>query len=722
MMRKTPYGCVLRRLSGDKKRRLTVVISLRTHAAYDVVQRLQYRREDTDTPDEVNFLVVDDGSDAEGAARVVAMCEQLGFDYLRLETSGQKFALARTRNLGAMYATGEFVLFEDVDLIAYPGFYRSLLLEIEAQEMTNNVHEMLSVPVGFFTPLGTETYFATAPALRQSRFLRYLFEGRSDIIGNVFPASSVVLIHRYFYLSIGGHNEAFQGWGLEDLEFNYRCTKLANRFLEPSDPEYLVLGKEFSQGTRYRGWRMRYRLHGDELASKGIVQWHAHHPVNPEWNNASAHARNMELFHECVQRFDEKGHYLEALPDMNRGRSLSFNKGVFVHHRGLIPWLGERHIVSYKSFDEASILDYIRVNDISKVVFTNPYASDERLSIYKAVKAAGIPHYVSERGALRNSLVVDPSGFCAESLNYTESRWNRELTDAEHKRVRAYISDERSRSETLEQQPPRRGARETLAALGIAPDKKVLFVPLQSRSDVTIKYFCGDIESYDKFIELVADVTRRLDKSWVVVVKPHPLSKRDETVPGAIVTKDAHIKDLLDIADWVLLINSGVGVLSALWGKPVIHTGRAFYASELLNRKAITSDDVLRHLESGFRPTQEASERFISYLISSAYCFGAMTTQLRDYTDDSMMSTTEGFDCYESRVDGTTLLMMPEDRSQTRVPASAPAYARFNRSLIDDSTGAPLARGPLGKLGRKARKLVMNPRAFVRDALVKRTR
>ena len=273
------------------------------------------------------------------------------------------------------------------------------------------------------------------------------------------------------------------------------------------------------------------------------------------------------------------------------------------------------------------------------MIFTNPYASETRLTVYQKVRAAEIPFYVVERGAFSDSMFIDDTGFCCESTRYLREHWPTELSTHRLKSIREYISRETSSGAALEKQGDRLGARTARQQLGIPPQKKILFVPFQSRSDTTVTQFADPIGSFDNFVELVREVTANLPSDWVVLFKNHPLSTLHEIVPGAKDVGDMHIKDLLEMTNYVLLMNSGVGVLSILFNRPCIYAAQAFYADNSLNRSASTSERVLTLLLEGFTLDQDSRLRFLSYLLEDFYSFGKFTVTEKHYTDTARLSS-----------------------------------------------------------------------------------
>jgi len=655
---------------------LTVIITLRASEHYDMASRLRYRMLDTCLPDEVVFSVVDDASPEPEANKIESICAELGFAYHRIDSKKASFCAATARNFGASVATTRFIVHEDIDLFPYPGFYQDIIDEIDIQELKDDASRFITVPALYLSEAGTMA--AVSGQTSKNKIMHELLT-RGPSVTSYLPASSVILVDRLHYLSIGGYNERFNGWGLEDLEFAYRLTRANNTFASPFDHRFLSEGA-FATETRYRGWRAQFRLHGELLGRKGTVIFHAHHPKDGAWRNKELHAANKRLFRECVEKFDQSGQYLPSLPMRERGKSLIFGRGTFAYNPALLPLWGDTEVKGYQDFAAMDIASYARENHIDRLIFTNPYANTQRLAVYNAARAAKIPYFVVERGALTDSMFIDDTGFCCESTRYQRKYWPEELDGARLKRVKSYIESEVNSSSALEKQGARLGSRQARQTLGISDTKRVLFIPFQSRSDTTVNYFAGDIGSFDNFVSLVKEVVNALPPDWVVVFKKHPLSVVQEDVPGAVDIGNMHIKDILDICDYVLLMNSGVGVLSLLFGKPVIYTAQAFYADDALNRKASSAGDVLSLLKEGFSVDEGSRLRFISYLLEDFYSFGKFTVREKQHTENAKLTITERIDYYRINLLGTRLL---NGNGGARViDVGAPIYDPFREWIV----------------------------------------
>ena len=122
--------------------RLTVVIPVRfTHDRNDMLERLSYVGEDHLLPKEVSVLVIDDGSPRRMGEEIRRHCQELDYSYARIDSEYHPFSIARARNAGASLARSDYVMFQDVDLIPYDGFYNAILKEIKVQGLDRSRHQ-----------------------------------------------------------------------------------------------------------------------------------------------------------------------------------------------------------------------------------------------------------------------------------------------------------------------------------------------------------------------------------------------------------------------------------------------------------------------------------------------------------------------------------------------------------------------------------------------------
>lgn len=309
--------------------------------------------------------------------------------------------------------------------------------------------------------------------------------------------------------------------------------------------------------------------------------------------------------------------------------------------------LGDRFSAAYKSIEDTlgdlgdlsfreegsfvkaeDAITHVRNSSFDLVIMPNPYGNERRRWIYTHLKNLDFPVLVFDRGALPGSWFFD-LGFNADSQTYHPLRWDKPLSDEEKLHIERYIENAKELP-PLEAQGERLGGEQLKQKLGLT-NRKVLFVPFQRPSDTTIKFFSGQIESYENFIALINKTKKLLQElapEWTIVAKRHPLEQTRPMTDVTFVDDDTHVHDLVEMADFVLLVNSGVGVIASLFNTPVLHAGNAFYSHPGLNRSVTTAEDVVYWVQKGLSVCEDTRNRFTHHLVKNVYSFGTFETEL----------------------------------------------------------------------------------------------
>jgi glycosyltransferase involved in cell wall biosynthesis len=168
-------------------------------------------------------IVTDDGSGPETEQLIRSLQSRCGFDLRHVRQDDRGFRLARVRNLGLAAARGEYVVFTDQDCLAGAGFLaahrqksrRRRIVQGGRRHFTKSVTKaILSRPVDWLNRLDLRAYS-----------IRHLDE---DILVHAFArrfgalTGSNVAGFREDFLSVGGFDEKYSGWGGEDLDLGYR--------------------------------------------------------------------------------------------------------------------------------------------------------------------------------------------------------------------------------------------------------------------------------------------------------------------------------------------------------------------------------------------------------------------------------------------------------------------------------------------------------------------
>ncbi len=280
--------------------KLTVIVPIRAIAGRDIAERLAYAVADPFVPHEdVGFLVVDDGSPETQRRRHEEACGRLGMQYVFLQTADKPPNMARARNAGVRQAKTPYILFMDVDLHPYPGYYRDILRQIQVQQIERHHDDLVMTGVVYLTEEGSRKFLQMAPHERRDFFLADVITRRW--IEKISTGTSVTLMHRTRYAELGGYDESFEQWGYEDLEFNLRMMYRSGRFVLPDAFEKDIGSFDAPPGA-YRGWKSLYRLYGDITAQERIFLFHIWHPVDRDNAYIRGYERNRRRFVRCLHR------------------------------------------------------------------------------------------------------------------------------------------------------------------------------------------------------------------------------------------------------------------------------------------------------------------------------------------------------------------------------------------------------------------------------------
>ncbi len=569
----------------------------------------------------------------------------------------------------------------------YPGFYSEVIRECDVSGLSESCDNFLMFGVIYLTEQATEQFFETEPESRRQKFIHHLLHDDKSVVEKFSTGTSVTVWCRHYYLASGGNDEDFNGWGYEDLEFACRAIRRRKKFALPA--EFALDYRNFQSITEYKGWKSIYRLFGDMTFQKGMVMFHAWHPVHEASNYMAAKAKNRKLFERKIAAFRDHGVEPDSLSLFNSGKSLVLRDNPWVTNRWARPFLGEIVHIDEDHLDPENILGFLAEYEFDRVVFHNPYANERIQALYSCVKRANFPFIVVERGALPDSVFFDENGFNADSESYHEKRWNRPLTHERRVATLEYIKNTLSNDESLEAQPDRLGLGAIRKRLRISTGKKILVAFLQRPTDTVIKNFMGPLGTYDEFLRLLARLPYTMPPDWVLLVKQHPLEAEKIAIPGAIDADDFNTKDLVELSNATIFVNSGVGLLGIMAGKTVLHCGDAFYGHEGVAKRVITHEEVNAALMS-FVPDREKALRFVSYLVNEFYSFGRFSTRKVRWHDGSWMTATTAIDFYTLRVPGHAEVRR-QLRDSVEVASSSILFDRYRTNSGDLNLGTTTA-------------------------------
>jgi len=630
---------------------LTVIVPVRvTKARYDLIDRIEQCFADTEIPNTVDVIIVDDGSKDKDYIEL----KKKEKDRFKVMRTGAKyydhFSPARARNFAAQRATGDLIMFMDADLIPYPGFFRDVIREANLLAIKENVHRFLMLPVIYLTEAGLELMETTPSSEWRATFINSMLVNDRNVIEKFSSGTSVIVLDRLYYLARGGQDIGFEGWGYEDYEFANRLIRRDRRYPLPS--EWLSMAGNFMTINKYEGWKSIYRLYGDWMAAKAIYLFHIPHPIEQTY-----HSRKEQNMRYLIERMKEDASKTPVepppLPDFNAGSTLLLRSNPFCYDREFAPGYGHVEKAHEDDFaDELEFAERVKEFKYRNIVFGNPYANEKLKRLYLWCRENSQPYVICERGALPDSVYHDKHGFLNDSTSYDAAIWDHPLSDEEHTQTTTYIDAIRYGTDALEPQSKREDAAVLRKRLGIKLNKKVLFAPFQQPQDTVIREFAGPIGSFSRFHDEIARLAQELGDDWVVVYKKHPTEDDLPPISGAVCADDAHVYDLLEICHSVALINSGVGIYGMMFGKPVFVFGSSWYAHPGLCRPILENESAATVIQDGFSLDYERVLRFVHYLRFRFYSFGEMATRKVRYSDGTPITATSSIKYYEIRQNG----------------------------------------------------------------------
>ena len=646
----------------------------------------------------IEVLVVDTGSSEDIKNAISKKCNEYAFSYFYKNQTKKAFSIGECRDIGAEIAQGKAITFMDVDLRVDSDFWRELLVLMKNWGINKQKKSFLAIPCIYLSSQGTEE-FAKHRLTSKYLYLQYL-QGIKDNVESFALCSSVMIVNRDHYLEIGGHDKEFRGHGYEDFELYNRL--LGEEKIIPIPNNYLLDKKVWDTST-FEGFRSRFTLIARPALLSNLQVIHLWHPrpKSASFYDDKLLQRNRILWQTKFENYLKTGTLPEPLVNKNKNyiKALFFGKpddNAQNCIRGAQPHLGEFIYASeYDFFNQEELFleedfkYFLKSLQIEIIVFPNPYGNTKRLAIYSWAKKNNYPFTVFERGALPDSWFFDNKGFNYDSESYCEHHWKyTDLDQKEKQQIDEYIDITIQGKEVLEAQDIRIGIDAIREKLKTGK-QKVLFVPLQRPSDTVIKYFCGNIGTYENFLRIVDEIAGQLkSKGWKTYCKKHPLETTKPALKNVIwVPDNTNFIDLVELSDAVALINSGVGIYAMLAQKPCYIFGNAFYCFDGINQKITTEEienpnRIVDKILKGSSVDYELVRKFVFYLKNKFYSFGKAKTIARKEKDGSLRTITTGIDFYKLCLCGD-IIYEYDPISRKQLSLDAPLFERFALDIIN---------------------------------------
>ena len=584
---------------------ITLVVCLRAHDENPwVLDRLRaladyYRPRPT-------ILIVDFGSDFAHAALIESMCRDGGMGYVFVEDYGI-YSAARAHNEAIRHVETDLIFFMDVDFTATPDLFAKISDAATAAGLPRVFDLILDLPAYHLSEGATDRFSRLSTFDERRKFLSgvVVSDHFQEFGGNVefiAPYSNCFLISKNFFNLIGGYDELFRGHGSEDFEFFIRAAHYSGLFPISSKVELDFFGPmkdSFFSVKEYAGFRRLNELFAARAQRLGLQIFHQWHPTGRAgWRKDNDWKR--ERLTKAIARYRDAPHrLLEADWLPRRATALCVCKAP--EHWGYFTILrlyGYRLTPVYDDDAESlqRVSDMLEAGEIDLFAIFNPYMKSHAkfLPAFLRAREKGLRTLVVERGALPGCV------YYAEDVSYAAESFSQRALDAvalrsgEREQAQEEIAALRTGDNALESADPRSVTDQRHASLAQLERRKV-FVPLQLEDDMAVTKFLREAQSYEDFAKgLGAAIASRPETLFIV--KPHPLSKIDVgALPenAMLAERRDNVHSLLDMVDAVVCYNSGVGLLAACHGKPIVTVGNAFYNLKGIGHFASSVDEAL---------------------------------------------------------------------------------------------------------------------------------
>jgi len=355
--------------------------------------------------------------------------------------------------------------------------------------------------------------------------------------------------------------------------------------------------------NHFEGIICKKKLPADSQYPKVILQ----DQIYDELSNLKTHESYRINEHILLTNHENKNFILYNAPLFSRFKKISTKK-----YSKLFFW------------PSSTLTKYLAKNKIDRVLFNLPYKHIFKYKVLKRLQRLKFPYLILERGALPGCLTWDDSDFNYNSKYYGADHWDKHYTQDEIL-YKDHMVNKILAGESLEKQSSLTESLFQLAQIKQkAGQRKIIFVPLQRPNDSVINYFCP--LGYGHFIKSIVNFAQEHKGQYLVVIKKHPLEKKWPTALKhknnsniILINNEAHINELIKISSAVALINSGVGVLSLIFEKPVFYFGQVFYDIKGCNESFKNSKELYEKLNNLKSINSKNSDKFLTYLYNRYY-------------------------------------------------------------------------------------------------------
>lgn len=186
--------------------KLSIIYPYRNREVFRVRKSLQSLLDQLNSDSEIVFI--DYGSDTPLIEKNVPELKNPSVKYHYIDSRGKLWSRSIALNIGAFYAKGEILLFSDIDLIFHSDFIKKLLdNDIKRENIYQYRCHYLPQNFNDFNHLNNTNNLEK-------------FEISPD------DGHGLMIVNKIKFIEIGGYDNHYKVWGMEDNDLNYRLKKL----------------------------------------------------------------------------------------------------------------------------------------------------------------------------------------------------------------------------------------------------------------------------------------------------------------------------------------------------------------------------------------------------------------------------------------------------------------------------------------------------------------
>ncbi len=185
---------------------LSFIIPYRNRETKRVIRCLQFlQNQRTDCDFEI--VLADYGSDAAKQKSIEAICHDFGVNYIYYNSRRQFWSRAHAINIGITAASGQYLVIVDVDLIYPPHFAAAMLQKIDEYSFVQYQCYYLPPEVSDYEQLAFDKSYHYP-------------------VNSISESGGLIAVPHHAMYEIGGFDEYFKVWGVEDMDLKKRLRKI----------------------------------------------------------------------------------------------------------------------------------------------------------------------------------------------------------------------------------------------------------------------------------------------------------------------------------------------------------------------------------------------------------------------------------------------------------------------------------------------------------------